>query len=117
MKALSEDHRLTIVRLCPEGPDVESGAQDGSAEEQRIEGMNTQGQVCVRDEEEGFSKNVTRRCRVECVGDQVSADDRRMLQTSCAHRLVHDRNSIPEDSGGRNTRHESVAQTREQLKE
>ena len=39
------------------------------------------------------------------------------LQASYEHRLVHDSDSLPEDSGGRNTRHESVARTREQLNE
>ena len=47
----------------------------------------------------------------------MSADDRRRLQASYEHRLVYDSDSIPEDSNGKNTRRESVAQTRELLKE
>ena len=117
-ESFCEDHR-PVLRLCAEGPDVESRNQDGSAgqrtEEQCVEGLNVQGEECVRGEEGGFSKNVTRRWRVECIGDQTSTSTRRM--TSYAIRLVHDSDSIPEDCAGRNTRHESVAQTREQLKE
>ena len=59
---------------------VESRDQDGGAGQradgQRVEGLKIQGEECVRDAEGGLSKNVTRkkrRCRIECVGDQVSA--------------------------------------------
>ena len=54
---------------------VESRDQDGGAGQradgQRVEGLKIQGEECVRDEEGGLSKNVTRkkrRCRIECVG-------------------------------------------------
>ena len=88
-----EDHRSPVVRQCSE---------------RHVERLKTQGEECVRNGQGGVSKNATRRqrrCRVECVRDQASADDRRRLQVSCGNRLVHD--SIPEDSDGKNRRHET----------
>ena len=88
--------------------EIRMAVSDNVLKDKRVEGLKIQGEQCVRNGEGGLSKNVTRRqrrCRVECVGDQASAED------------VHGSDSIPEDRDDRNTRHESLARTREQLEE
>ena len=60
--------------------EIKMAGLDNMLKDKRVEGLKVQGEECVRDEERGLSKNMTcrqRRCRVECVGGQANADDRK----------------------------------------
>ena len=110
-----------VVQQCVGRQHVESRDQDTDAERQLVAKFwrsKEKSAFALKNEFLArISRCKNRRCRVQCEGFQMSADDWRRLQASYEHRLVYDSDSIPEDSNGKNTRRESVAQTRELLKE